>query len=116
MQYHIGIQLLAFILIAPYISTSNWSPAFENTLRPLNTIWCVHKLKSVLHHAYIPLHNRFSLFQVVSAYTNTGTSLVDESMLPFQKAYLMIIVLMLLILAGNTSFVSVINPTEDFDI
>jgi hypothetical protein len=31
--------------------------------------------------------DRFSLFQVVSAYTNTGTSLVDQSMVPFQTAY-----------------------------
>lgn len=49
---------------------------------------------------------RFSLFQVVSAYTNTGMSLVDQSMIPFQKAYLMIIFMIFLILAGNTAFVS----------
>lgn len=51
--------------------------------------------------------SRFSAFQVVSAYTNTGTSLVDESMVPFQKAFPMVYVVMFLILAGNTSFVSV---------
>ena len=50
--------------------------------------------------------NRFSLFQVVSAYTNTGLSLVDQSMIPFQQAYLMIIFMILLILAGNSAFVS----------
>ena len=49
---------------------------------------------------------RFSLFQVVSAYTNTGMSLVDQSMIPFQKAYLMIVFMIFLILAGNTAFVS----------
>jgi len=49
---------------------------------------------------------RFSLFQVVSAYTNTGMSLVDQSMVPFQQAYPMIIFMILLILAGNTAFVS----------
>jgi Trk-type K+ transport system membrane component len=42
----------------------------------------------------------------VSAYTNTGTSLVDQSMVPFQKAYPMIILMAFLILAGNTAFVS----------
>ena len=49
---------------------------------------------------------RFSLFQVVSAYTNSGMSLVDQSMIPFQKAYLMIIFMIFLILTGNTAFVS----------
>ena len=49
---------------------------------------------------------RFSLFQVVSAYTNSGMSLVDQSMIPFQKAYLMIVFMIFLILAGNTAFVS----------
>jgi Trk-type K+ transport system membrane component len=49
---------------------------------------------------------RFSLFQAVSAYTNTGISLVDQSLIPFQKAYLMIIFMIFLILTGNTAFVS----------
>ena len=49
---------------------------------------------------------RFSLFQVASAYTNSGMSLVDQSMIPFQKAYPMIVFMMFLILAGNTAFVS----------
>ena len=50
---------------------------------------------------------RFALFQTVSSYTNTGMSLVDQSMIPFQTAYLMIFVMAFLILAGNTAFVSV---------
>lgn len=50
--------------------------------------------------------HRFSLFQVVSAYTNTGMSLVDQSMIPFQTAYPMILFMIFLILAGNTGFVS----------
>jgi Trk-type K+ transport system membrane component len=33
-------------------------------------------------------------------------SLVDQSMIPFQKAYLMIIFMIFLILTGNTAFVS----------
>ena len=33
-------------------------------------------------------------------------SLVDQSMIPFQKAYLMIVFMIFLILAGNTAFVS----------
>jgi Trk-type K+ transport system membrane component len=50
---------------------------------------------------------RFSAFQVVSAYTNAGMSLVDQSMVPFQRAYLLIFVMMFLILAGNTAFVRI---------
>ena len=33
-------------------------------------------------------------------------SLVDQSMIPFQRAYPMIFVMVILILAGNTAFVS----------
>lgn len=47
---------------------------------------------------------RFAAFQVVSAYTNTGTSLVDTSMVPFRTAYGMILPMFVLILAGNTAF------------
>ncbi|KAK0195856.1 cation transport protein-domain-containing protein [Armillaria mellea] len=85
--YHILIQLTAFIIISPYISMSRWSSTFDEPpeYRPLSPVW-------------------FSLFQVVSAYTNTGMSLVDQSMVPFQQAYLMIFVMIFLILAGNTSF------------
>ena len=50
---------------------------------------------------------RFSLFQVLSAYTNAGMSLVDQSMVPFQRAYPMIFAMIFLILAGNTAFVSI---------
>ncbi|PPQ64955.1 hypothetical protein CVT26_015675 [Gymnopilus dilepis] len=83
--YHFGIHLITFVIIAPYISIKRWAPVFQNEVRPLNSVW-------------------FSAFQVVSAYTNTGTSLVDESMVPFQEAYPMIFAMIFLILAGNTCF------------
>ncbi|KAF9529697.1 cation transport protein-domain-containing protein [Crepidotus variabilis] len=84
--YHIGIQLISFIVIAPYISQPQWQPVFQDQQkRSLNTVW-------------------FSAFQVVSAYTNTGMSLVDQSMLPFQSARVMIIFIIILVLAGNTAF------------
>ena len=35
---------------------------------------------------------RFAIFQSVSAFSNTGMSLVDTSMIPFQEAYLMVLV------------------------
>ncbi|KAJ3542209.1 hypothetical protein NMY22_g3597 [Coprinellus aureogranulatus] len=85
--YHFGMQLCAFAIIAPYISTSRWQDTFipPQLVRPVNSVW-------------------FSVFQAVSSYTNTGISLVDQSMLPFQRAYPMIAVMMILILAGNTCF------------
>ncbi|KAJ8507628.1 hypothetical protein ONZ45_g10031 [Pleurotus djamor] len=85
--YHIGLQVLGFVIIAPYMSTSRWRTNFEPPAlhQPLASPW-------------------FSLFQTVSAYTNTGMSLVDQSMLPFQRAYPMILVMFFLVLAGNTAF------------
>ncbi|KAF7351098.1 Potassium transport protein [Mycena sanguinolenta] len=85
--YHIGVQLIAFTVIAPYITQSRWR---EDFLPPMQ-----HKK---IHSTW------FSAFQVVSAYTNTGMSLVDQSMVPFQQAYAMIFFMVLLVLAGNTAF------------
>ena len=83
------MQLIGFIIIAPYISQARWSAVFEDEqTKPLSPIW-------------------FTAFQVVSSYTNTGMSLVDQSMLPFQDAKVMILVMIVLVLAGNTSFVRV---------
>ena len=50
-------------------------------------------------------HSRYSFFQVVSAYTNTGMSLVDQSMIPFQAAYPLIVISIICIMAGYTAFV-----------
>ncbi|KAG2015589.1 potassium transporter [Coprinopsis cinerea AmutBmut pab1-1] len=85
--YHVGVQLIGFAIAAPYISTSRWKEAFvpPQLVRPVNSVW-------------------FSAFQTVSAYTNTGSSLVDQSMLPFQSAYVLILVMIFLIYAGNTCF------------
>ncbi len=51
-------------------------------------------------------HFRFSMFQVVSSFSNTGTSLVDQSMIPFQKAYPLVVFQIILILGGNCAYVS----------
>ncbi|KAH8115409.1 cation transport protein-domain-containing protein [Phellopilus nigrolimitatus] len=90
--YHFCVQLMAFTVIAPYISLHRWRSTFE----PPNL------------HRYVP-PPWFAAFQVVSAYTNAGMSLVDQSMVPFQKAYPMVLVMALLILAGNTAFSSVLT-------
>ncbi|KAH0588815.1 hypothetical protein H2248_004615 [Termitomyces sp. 'cryptogamus'] len=85
--YHILTQLICFVIFAPYISQPKWHANFvpPAEIRPQNTVW-------------------FSIFQSVSAYTNTGMSLVDHSMVPFQTAYPMVIFMSYLILAGNTAF------------
>lgn len=86
-SYHMVIQLVSFVVIAPYMSLPKWASDFKPPaqFRTITVPW-------------------FSLFQVVSAYTNTGTSLVDQSMVPFQTAYPMIFFMMFCILAGNTAF------------
>lgn len=89
-QYHLTIQLIALSIIAPYMSISRWRSDFEppNLHRPFPTTW-------------------YSAFQVVSAYTTSGLSLVDQSLVPFQEAYPLLFVCAFLILAGNLAFVSI---------
>ncbi|KAG2038690.1 cation transport protein-domain-containing protein [Suillus americanus] len=86
-SYHITIQLVSFVVIAPYMSLPKWASNFEPPaqFRIITVPW-------------------FSLFQVISAYTNTGISLVDQNMVPFQTAYPMILFMIFCILAGNTAF------------
>ncbi|CAE6533332.1 unnamed protein product [Rhizoctonia solani] len=84
--YHIGIQLFGFIVFAPYSSMPRWAPVFREQ-----------------QHRFVP-PTWFSAFQAVSAYTNTGMSLIDQSMVPFQTAYPLIIITFFMILAGNTAF------------
>lgn len=44
------------------------------------------------------------IFNGVSASNNSGMSLLDANMIPFQKAYYVLITMGLMILAGNTAF------------
>ncbi|KZS87287.1 TrkH-domain-containing protein [Sistotremastrum niveocremeum HHB9708] len=85
--YHIGLQIIGFVVIAPYVSAQRWRNDFEPPAlhRPVAPPW-------------------FALYQTTSAYTNTGSSLVDQSMVPFQTAYPMIFIMVFLVLAGNTAF------------
>ncbi|CCA66433.1 related to potassium transporter TRK-1 [Serendipita indica DSM 11827] len=85
LSYHIGIQVIGMAIIVGEASRKKWLPAFEAQPRFVPPAW-------------------FAVFQATSAYTNTGTSLMDLSMIPFQGATLMIITMFILILAGNTAF------------
>ncbi|KXN90409.1 Low-affinity potassium transport protein [Leucoagaricus sp. SymC.cos] len=81
--YFFGIQILAFTIFSPWLSTSKrYDAVFEAQPRLVNKTW-------------------FSLFQVMGAYTGGGLSLVDTGMVPFQTAYLMIFPMMFVIVAGN---------------
>ncbi|KAF9265108.1 TrkH-domain-containing protein [Marasmius fiardii PR-910] len=81
--YFVGTQLITYLLFGPWISvTTHYDPVFEAQPRIVKKPW-------------------FALFQVMGAYTGGGLSLVDQGMVPFQKAYLMTISLIFVILAGN---------------
>ncbi|KAI0638942.1 TrkH-domain-containing protein [Trametes polyzona] len=81
--YFIGTQMISFILIAPWLSTTHsYDDVFAAQPRLVNKSW-------------------FTMFQVVAAYTGGGMSLVDQGMVPFQRAYLMVFALLFVILAGN---------------
>ncbi|OSD05765.1 TrkH-domain-containing protein [Trametes coccinea BRFM310] len=81
--YFIGTQMISFILIAPWLSTTHtYDSVFASQPRLVNKSW-------------------FAVFQVVGAYTGGGMSLVDAGMVPFQTAYLMIFAMIFVILAGN---------------
>ncbi|KAH9891144.1 TrkH-domain-containing protein [Cubamyces lactineus] len=81
--YFIGTQMISFILIAPWLSTTHsYDDVFASQPRLVNKSW-------------------FALFQVVGAYTGGGMSLVDAGMVPFQTAYLLIFAMLFVILAGN---------------
>ena len=55
---------------------------------------------------YFKGNNRWwtGIFMCFSAFNNSGFSLIDENMIPFQGAYFVLITVALLILAGNTAF------------
>ncbi|KAJ8497202.1 hypothetical protein ONZ45_g12166 [Pleurotus djamor] len=85
--YYFGLQMLGFAILAPYLSLRRWRDVLlpPQQHRPIPAVW-------------------FALFLTISALTNTGMTLVDQSMIPFQQAYPMLLCLGALILAGNTCF------------
>ena len=84
--YYFLFQLIGLTIIAPYI---NLIPRFKSVVvdqvNHLNPVW-------------------FTAFNTVSAYSNTGMSLVDTSLQNFQDAYGMYLPIAILILIGNTCF------------
>lgn len=86
-QYWVALPVMGATIISPYIAAGNrYDHVFNDPPQ---------------RHVRIPW---FAFFQCTSAFSNTGVSLIDLSMVPFQRAYLMSVVLALLILFGNTCF------------
>ncbi|KAF7782717.1 hypothetical protein Agabi119p4_2093 [Agaricus bisporus var. burnettii] len=85
--YFFGLQVLGFVIIVPYMYQQRWGSTFEAPplTRHVTPGW-------------------FSAYQISSSFTNTGSSLVDQSLLPYQRAYLLLIIQWMLILLGNTGF------------
>ncbi|KAI0049422.1 TrkH-domain-containing protein [Auriscalpium vulgare] len=85
--YYFGTLAIAFVVIAPYMSLSRWKDTFKrpNQHKDINPVW-------------------YSLFEVVGAWANTGMSLVDQNLVPFQRAYPMLIFLIYVVQAGGTAF------------
>ncbi|KAK0209988.1 potassium transporter [Desarmillaria ectypa] len=82
-MYFVVTQIITYLIFAPWLSTSSsYDSVFEMQPLFVKKPW-------------------FSLFQVMSAYTGGGLSLVDLGMIPFQTAYLIVFSLIFLILAGN---------------
>ncbi|GAA5922294.1 uncharacterized protein JCM15063_003250 [Sporobolomyces koalae] len=81
--YFVG-QLLAVLVLAPWLTyDKTYQPVFNDPAWAVNPTW-------------------FTFFQVWSAFSNNGMSLVDTSMIPFGRAYWLIIVLSIMIVGGNT--------------
>ncbi|KAH9073448.1 cation transport protein-domain-containing protein [Lactarius deliciosus] len=87
--YYFVTLLISVAVLAPYMSMSKWKDNFRppNQHRVINPVW-------------------FSAFQVVGAWANTGLSLVDQNLIPFQTAYPLLMFMVWLALAGNTGFLN----------
>ncbi|KAG9044583.1 low affinity potassium transporter [Tulasnella sp. UAMH 9824] len=81
--YWVGTQMAMFLIFVIYLYTSSeWDFVFEGQPRLVPKAW-------------------FAAFQAVSSYTGGGLTLVDQGMVPFASAYVMVIFQGWLIVAGS---------------
>lgn len=88
--YLAGMNLIGLTIIAPYAASRAFRdhlPAFES------------------QGQYAPNRTWWVAFNTISAYSNTGMSLLDTSFQDLQDAYLPMTAVAFLILMGNTAFV-----------
>lgn len=86
--YYLLVQLIPITILAPIFQSSHYDWLFrqqdQGSLRGAGG-W-------------------YSVFNITSAFSNAGLSLLDESMIPFQRSYAYVLVVAFCILAGNTAF------------
>ncbi|KAF5019051.1 hypothetical protein F66182_8943 [Fusarium sp. NRRL 66182] len=75
-------QFICALALGGWISNNRPSAAAENAVNPW---WC-------------------GIFLSTSAFNNAGMSLLDANMVPFQDSYFVLIVVGILVLAGNTAY------------
>jgi hypothetical protein len=75
-------QVLGCLALGAWINNNLPGPALENGINP----WWL------------------GIFNGVSAFNNSGMSLLDANMIPFERAYFVLITMGLMILAGNTAY------------
>ncbi|KAB5566994.1 cation transport protein-domain-containing protein [Coniochaeta sp. 2T2.1] len=75
-------QLLGCLALGAWINNNLPGPALQNGMKP----WWL------------------GIFNGVSAFNNSGMSLLDANMIPFEEAYFVLITMGLMILAGNTAY------------
>ncbi|KAL8397365.1 hypothetical protein RB594_004183 [Gaeumannomyces avenae] len=80
--YFVMWQLLGCLALGAWVSNNMPDTATANGIRP----WWL------------------GVFNGVSAFNNSGMSLLDANMVPFQQAYFVLIAMGLMILAGNTAY------------
>ncbi len=80
--YFVLWQLLGCIALGAWINNHQPEPPLRNGINP----WWL------------------GIFNGVSAFNNSGMSLLDANMIPFQSSYFVLITMGLLILAGNTAY------------
>jgi Trk-type K+ transport system membrane component len=80
--YFVLWQLLGCLALGAWINNNQPEPPLKNGINP----WWL------------------GVFNSVSAFNNSGMSLLDANMIPFQNSYFVLITMGLLILAGNTAF------------
>lgn len=87
--YLFGVNFLMITLVAPWLASGGAKKVHDvlatQGVNAPNTTW-------------------MWFFQVVSAYSNTGLSLIDTSMILLNDQYFMLIPMAILILIGNTAF------------
>jgi Trk-type K+ transport system membrane component len=88
--YWLLMNFFFIILVAPWLATPSAAQNF----------YAVRETQA----PHTPNSTWFWFFQVVSAYTNTGLSLIDTSMIQLADQYFMLIPIGTLIMAGNTAF------------